>query len=204
MAAYLRRVSCIPELAPAEEAELFQRLREGDRAARQVLIRGHLHLVPRVARRYEGRGVPIMDLIQEGSSGLMQAIDRYDPALGKAFRTWALVRIRGQMITALRRQGAAIDPVALGDEESEALAAPDRQPDMGEALVRVLGQLDAGARRVLEYRHGLIDGVERTQQEVADLLGYSQVRIHHIEQQALQKLRQNTAVQEFGHEWEIE
>ena len=79
---YLREISRVPLLTAAEEVYLAKAYERGDQAARRRLIESNLRLVVSIARRYSGRGLPFLDLIQEGNVGLMKAVERYDWRLG--------------------------------------------------------------------------------------------------------------------------
>ena len=85
-------------LEAGEERDLSRRAREGDHAARKRLIESNLRLVISIAKKYRGRGVSFEDLIQEGNAGLIKAVERFDPALGNRFSTYATWWIR-QAIT---------------------------------------------------------------------------------------------------------
>lgn len=90
----------------AEVARMEEVVDEGE-AARQRMIRANMRLVVSIAKRYRGRGVPFMDLIQEGNLGLMQAIDGFDPSQGR-FSTYAYWWIRKEMQEAVSRMGGSI------------------------------------------------------------------------------------------------
>jgi len=87
LAEYLGRIGRGRLLTRAEELDLGRRARAGDARAR--LIEKNLRLVVSVAKRYRGMGLPFEDLIQEDSTGLMKAADRYDPEMGRRFSTYA-------------------------------------------------------------------------------------------------------------------
>ncbi|MDQ4063562.1 MAG: RNA polymerase sigma factor RpoD/SigA [Actinomycetota bacterium] len=95
---YLGRIRGRRLLDAAEERYLSGRAREGDREARRRLIECNLRLVISIAKKYRGRGVAFEDLIQEGNAGLIKAVERFDPALGNRFSTYATWWIR-QAIT---------------------------------------------------------------------------------------------------------
>jgi DNA-directed RNA polymerase sigma subunit (sigma70/sigma32) len=88
---YLREVGQVKLLTPQQETELVARTRQGDRKARETLIKGHLRRVVEISSEYENIGLSLLDLISEGNLGLMKAVDRFDPAKGaafSAFSTW--------------------------------------------------------------------------------------------------------------------
>jgi len=103
-------------LTPDQEAALAARIRRGDEAAREEMIRANLRLVIRIAREYEYLGMPLLDLINEGNIGLMKAVDRFDPARGGKLSTYASLWIRQQIRRALASQGKTIRlPVHVAD-----------------------------------------------------------------------------------------
>jgi len=91
---YLREISKVRLLTAAEEISLAKAIERGDQRAHRRLIESNLRLVVSVARRYSGRGLSFLDLIQEGNLGLMKAVDRYDWRLGHRFSTYATWWIR--------------------------------------------------------------------------------------------------------------
>ena len=100
---YLREIARAPLLTAKEEVELAQRAEAGDDEAVQRLIRSNLRLVVHVAKRYLNRGMPILDLIQEGNFGLMRAVQKYDWRRGFRFSTYATWWIR-QAIDQIHRR----------------------------------------------------------------------------------------------------
>lgn len=96
--AYIQRVNDIPYLTPEEEYALAVRFREqGDLEAAQKLVLAHLRYVVRVARGYMGYGLPLADLIQEGTVGLMKAVKRFDPNVGVRLVSFAVHWIKAEM-----------------------------------------------------------------------------------------------------------
>ena len=86
---YLREINDVALLSAEEEIELAHRVQEGDPDAREQLIRANLRLVVSIAKRYDNRGLPLQDLIEEGNLGLMRAVERFDPAAECRFSTYA-------------------------------------------------------------------------------------------------------------------
>jgi RNA polymerase sigma factor (sigma-70 family) len=111
-------------VAPAadEQIRLARKVRVGDGAARRRMIEGNLRLVSAIARHYRGRGVPFDDLVQEGSIGLAQAVEGFDPDHGAAFSTYAVWWIRRAMLDAI---GAA-RPIRVPPPAARKLAAVRR------------------------------------------------------------------------------
>src|SRR5580704_9820222 len=79
---YLREIGQVKLLTPQEEIELAARIKKGDKKAREQMIKANLRLVVKIARDYEGIGLPLLDLISEGNIGLMKAVERFDPKKG--------------------------------------------------------------------------------------------------------------------------
>jgi RNA polymerase primary sigma factor len=98
---FLAEVRRRPLLHPAEERMLARRAAAGDRAARERMVEANLRLVIHVARGWAGRGVPLGDLIQEGTIGLMRAAERFDPERGFKFSTYAVWWIRSAISRAV-------------------------------------------------------------------------------------------------------
>ncbi len=101
---YFRDLAEYEPLSREEEAELLQRAKKGDRAAIDKLIKHNLRFVVHIAKQYEGLGVPLLDLIDEGNLGLMRAIERFDPSKGVRFLTYAIWWIRQAILRAIQQQ----------------------------------------------------------------------------------------------------
>ncbi|MBL8842229.1 MAG: sigma-70 family RNA polymerase sigma factor [Planctomycetes bacterium] len=86
---YLREINEVPLLCAEEECEIARRVRQGDPDAREQLIRANLRLVVSIAKHYGNRGLPLLDLIEEGNLGLMRAVERFDPDAECRFSTYA-------------------------------------------------------------------------------------------------------------------
>ena len=91
---YLSEIGFSPLLTAEEEVYFARRFRAGDQAARKRMIESNLRLVVKIARRYLGRGLPLLDLIEEGNLGLMRAVEKFNPELGFRFSTYATWWIR--------------------------------------------------------------------------------------------------------------
>jgi RNA polymerase primary sigma factor len=99
--ALLRHAFSKPLLSSSEEARLAKRIRLGDAAAREKMIESNLRLVISLARQFRGRGVPYVDLIQEGTVGLVRAVEGFDYRRGNKFSTYAVWWIRRALLDAL-------------------------------------------------------------------------------------------------------
>ena len=102
---YFEEVALFPLLTKEDEARLAQAAQAGDDSARRRLIESNLRLVVAIARRYQGRGLRLADLIQEGNIWLARAVDEYDWQKGYGFSSYATWWIRRGITEALRRPG---------------------------------------------------------------------------------------------------
>ena len=108
LALYLSEIGRTPLLSAEEERELAFRVRHGDPAARDRLVRANLRLVVSVARRYAGKGLPLEDLVAEGNMGLLRAAEGFDPAAGTRFATYASYWIKQSTRRAVDRDGGTV------------------------------------------------------------------------------------------------
>ena len=105
---YLKEIGRVPLLTPEEEQRLARRVAAGDEAARQKMIEANLRLVVAVAKRYAGRGMLLLDLIQEGNMGLLKAVEKFDYTKGYKFSTYATWWIRQSITRAIADQARTI------------------------------------------------------------------------------------------------
>ncbi len=113
---YLKEIGRVPLLAPEEETEIAQKILEGDEKASQRLVEANLRLVVSIAKRYLGRGMQFLDLIQEGNLGLMKAVEKFDHTKGFKFSTYATWWIRQAITRAIADQARTIRiPVHMGE-----------------------------------------------------------------------------------------
>src|SRR5262245_17592421 len=117
---YLRDIGQVKLLTPQEEIELAARIKKGDKKAREQMIKANLRLVVKIARDYEGIGLPLLDLISEGNIGLMKAVERFDPSKGGKLSTYGSWWIKQSIKRALANQSKTIRlPVHLVDKISK-------------------------------------------------------------------------------------
>jgi len=105
---YLREIGKIPLLNSEEELELAQRVVAGDRDAKDKMAEANMRLVVSIAKRYVGRGLDLLDLIQEGNTGLLRAVEKFDPDKGFKFSTYATWWIRQAITRAIADQARTI------------------------------------------------------------------------------------------------
>src|SRR5476649_777462 len=149
---YLREIGQTPLLTREEEVKLARRIKRGDQAARQQMIKANLRLVVKIAHDYASYGLPLLDLISEGNIGLMKAVERFDPKKGGKLSTYAAWWIKQSIKRALANQSKTIRlPVHLVDKISKMKRA-------GHKLSERLGR-------------------EPTDQELADVLGVPRAKV---------------------------
>jgi len=105
---YLKEIGRVPLLSPDEETELAQRMVDGDSAAKKRLCEANLRLVVSIAKKYVGRGMQFLDLIQEGNLGLLKAVEKFDYTKGFKFSTYATWWIRQAITRAIADQARTI------------------------------------------------------------------------------------------------
>jgi RNA polymerase primary sigma factor len=153
---YLREIGEVKLLTPDEEIVLARRIRRGDKHAREQMIKANLRLVVKIARDYEGFGLPLLDLINEGNIGLMKGVERFDPRKGAKLSTYASWWIKQSIKRALANQGKTIRlPVHVVDKVSHIRKAEiklhevlDREPTDEE----LADELGLKPRRIRQYR----------------------------------------------------
>lgn len=121
---YLSEIGGSNLLSPADEVEVSRRVQRGDLAARAQMIESNLRLVVKIARRYLNRGLPLLDLIEEGNLGLIRAVEKFDPEKGFRFSTYATWWIRQAVERGLMNQAKTIRlPIHIAKELNTYLRA---------------------------------------------------------------------------------
>lgn len=119
---YLNEIGLNPLLSAEEETALARRVRQGDFEARQTMIERNLRLVVNIAKHYLNRGIPLLDLVEEGNLGLMHALEKFDPERGFRFSTYATWWIRQNIERAIMNQSRTIRlPVHVVKELNQVL-----------------------------------------------------------------------------------
>lgn len=194
-------------LCREDERSLIDRLTRGDQQARGLLIEHNLRLVVYIARRFENTGINIEDLISIGTIGLIKAVGTYQPEKSIKLATYASRCIENEILMYLRKTASqktelSFDEPLNTDWDGNELLLSDvlgtdgdlvMQPieaDVDRQLLRqALERLDGRERQIITLRFGLGGCRERTQKEVADLLGISQSYISRLEKRIIQRLK---------------
>ena len=196
-----------PPLTGQEEADVFERLSENDPEARNCLIVHNLRLVVYIAKKFESTGIGIEDLVSIGTIGLIKAVNTFCPNKKIKLATYASRCIENEILMFLRkssqyRNDLSIDEPLNVDYDgnelllSDILGTDDDVVNKGieteaerEILRGAVAELGEREREIMEMRFGLTDGREKTQKEVAELIGISQSYISRLEKKIIKKLR---------------
>ena len=203
LVALLRRIGLVPKvhyvgssevlpppLSSEEEQLLLARLSEGDDSVKTPLIERNLRLVVYIARKFENTGILIEDLVSIGTIGLIKAVNTFDPSKNIKLATYASRCIENEILMYLRRTSklkaeVSFDEPLNTDWDGNELVLADvvgsesdvvkHRGRIDKALLEAaLERLTGREKKIMELRFGLNSGTERTQREVADLLGISQ------------------------------
>lgn len=193
-------------LSAAEEAEAVRLLSQGDAAAREKLVVHNLRLVAHIAKKYASSGEDSDDLVSIGSIGLMKAVNTFRPEAGR-LTSYASRCIENEILMVLRRTSrlkleVSFDEPLNTDVDGNELLLSDimgTEPDLVSrdldssieraSLRTAIRGLSSRERNIVELRYGIGGGNERTQKEVADILGISQSYISRLEKRIMTKLR---------------
>ena len=157
---YLREISQVPLLTPAEEVKLASQIKRGNKRAREKMITANLRLVVKIAHDFSTFGLPLLDLISEGNIGLMKAVERFDPKKGGKLSTYASWWIKQSIKRALANQSKTIRlPVHLVDK---------------------IGKIRRVAARMTEEL-----GREPSSEELAEELGLAVAKVSHLKNVAV-------------------
>jgi len=194
-------------LSPEEEEEYLELAKKGVKEARDILIERNLRLVAHVVKKYSNRSEEIEDLISIGTIGLIKAIDTYDKDKASRLATYAARCIENEILMSLRstkkfknevflqepigidKEGNEISLIdILGSDTDAVLDEIANKFEKKRMIEKIKNSLKGREKKVLELRFGLSNGVERTQREVARILGISRSYVSRIEKKAIKRL----------------
>ncbi|MCM1363949.1 MAG: RNA polymerase sporulation sigma factor SigE [Ruminococcus sp.] len=194
-------------LSREQEEKVFEKIEEGDNAARETLIVHNLRLVVYIARKFENTGIGIEDLVSIGTVGLIKAVNTFCPSKKIKLATYASRCIENEILmylrkTANRKNEVSIDEPLNVDWDGNELLLSDvlgsdsdivnqsiEYEDEKNQLLKFVNRLEPRERQIMIMRFGLYDSKEYTQKQVADILGISQSYISRLEKRIIQRLR---------------
>jgi RNA polymerase sporulation-specific sigma factor len=198
-----------PPLTRDEEAYLISRYSENDEGVKSVLIERNLRLVVYIARRFENTGIHIEDLISIGTIGLIKAINTYNPEKNIKLATYASRCIENEILMYLRKNAGQRIEVSIdeplntdydGNElllsdilgtEADSVMRPIEDDVEKQLLTAAIGRLSIREQDIIKLRFGIGGIDEKTQKEVADIMGISQSYISRLEKKIIQRLRRD-------------
>ncbi|VYT77262.1 RNA polymerase sporulation sigma factor SigK [Clostridium tertium] len=206
---YITGNNTFPKPLDEEEEERYLKLfKEGDKEAKSILIERNLRLVAHIVKKYNFPNKDIDELISIGTVGLIKAIDSFDAGKGTRLATYASRCIENEILMLFRnnkKQKNEVylqDPIGVDKEGNEICLIDVLSSERDSVLEKVESNLQIrqlykkiGASlteregSILKMRYGLIDGMCRTQREIAALLGISRSYVSRIEKKALKKLK---------------
>ncbi|MBE3579501.1 MAG: RNA polymerase sporulation sigma factor SigE [Caldanaerobacter subterraneus] len=196
-----------PPLSVEEESYLISKMEKGDNEAKSILIERNLRLVVYIAKKFENTGVGIEDLISIGTIGLIKAINTFNPRKKIKLATYASRCIENEILMYLRRNNKTRlevsfdEPLNVDWDGNELLLSDILGTDSEtvykyiedeverDLLTSALKKLPDREKKIIRLRFGLEGGTEKTQKEVADMLGISQSYISRLEKKILKRLK---------------
>ena len=194
---YHRDISRFRTLSAEEEQELLKQVKLGDEQARKTLIESNLRLVTKIAKQYRRPKIELLDLIQEGNIGLIEAVDKFDAEMGYRFSTYAVWSIRKAIQEFLGEENTIESLDSIIEDEGEEVFLSDMIKDAETILEqieeqqRIFERLDTipeREREVLMMLYGF-KGKAMSLQDIADQLGMSHERVRCIKNTALERLK---------------
>ncbi len=194
-------------LEPEEEAEEIEKLSKGDNEAKKKLVEHNLRLVVYIAKKFENTGVGLEDLISIGTIGLMKAINTFNSSKNIKLATYSSRCIENEILMHLRRSNRLKSEISIdeplnqdGDGNelllSDILGTDDDvtsrcvEDEVDKKLLKAsIAKLNSREKNIMELRFGFKTGEEKTQKEVADMLGISQSYISRLEKKIINKMK---------------
>lgn len=198
-----------PPLSQEEEETILEELSKGNEDARKTLVERNLRLVVYIAKKFENTGIGIEDLISIGTIGLMKAINTFNTGKNIKLATYASRCIENEILMYLRRSNKlkgeiSIDEPLNQDGDGNELLLSDIlgtenditsraiEDEVDKSLLRAsMQKLNNREKNIMELRFGFISGNEKTQKEVADMLGISQSYISRLEKKIINKMKKD-------------
>ena len=196
-----------PPLTKEEEEELVNNLVCGDESVRSILIERNLRLVVYIARKFENTGVNVEDLVSVGTIGLIKAVNTFDPSKKIKLATYASRCTENEILMYLRRNNKVKAEISfyeplnidwdgnelllsdiLGTENDVVYNLIEDEVDK-QLLCLAMKKLSEREKEIVNLRFGLNGCMEKTQKEVADLLGISQSYISRLEKRIIKRLK---------------
>lgn len=205
---YIGGSDILPEpLSPDEESDLLEQLADKSLSAKKTLIERNLRLVVYVARKFENTQINIEDLISIGSIGLIKAVNTFDTDKNIKLATYASRCIENEILMFLRKTHNTKTEVSideplntdwdgnelllsdvLGTDTDEISRELEEEVDK-KLLYEAIEKLSNREKKIIRLRFGLTSGTEKTQKEVADMLGISQSYISRLEKRIISRLK---------------
>ena len=196
-----------PPLTSEEENDILEKLMNNDESVKKVLVERNLRLVVYIAKKFENTSVGLEDLISIGTIGLVKAINTYDVRKNIKLATYASRCIENEILMHLRRTNKSKNEVSIDeplntDGDGNELLLSDVigtdedfvfkgiEKDVDNQLVKEsIEKLNKREKKIMELRFGFTTGVEKTQKEVADILGISQSYISRLEKKIIRRMK---------------
>lgn len=209
---YITGTDALPmPLSPEEESDAMRRLSEGDNEVKSVLIEHNLRLVVYIARKFDNTGVDTEDLVSVGTIGLIKAVNSFVPEKNIKLATYASRCIENEILMYLRRivrlrlEVSLDEPLNVDFDGNELLMSDvlGTDPDLvsknientveKQLLWEAINKLSQREKTIMEMRFGLTGTEEKTQKEVADMMGISQSYISRLEKKIILRLKKEIA-----------
>ena len=196
-----------PPLTPEEEKEVLERIEKGDKEARKILVERNLRLVVYIAKKFENTGVGLEDLISIGTIGLMKGVNTFKIDKKIKLATYASRCIENEILMHLRRSNKIKSEISIDEplnqdcDGNELLLSDVLGTDSDVTSRRIEEEIDRKLLResieklnkrekcIMKLRFGFTTGDEKTQKEVADMLGISQSYISRLEKKIIGKMK---------------